>query len=150
MWPYWLLKTGAALFVIDYLSLNINIYHKLHCSWASLRGRIGSFGAKCQQSWLNLADWLVAMMSPMSEADSWNSGRQRGFTQTYIYNLNIFLLFYCSTGARKAADAALRGHAVALTIRPLRPLRTDGAAVTRRIRLEAPVILPWGNLLERE
>ena len=41
-------------------------------------------------------------------------------------------------GARKAADAALRGHAVALAIRPL---RTDGAAVTRRIRLEAPVIL---------
>ena len=30
MWPYWLLKTGAALFVIDYLSLNnINIYQKL-------------------------------------------------------------------------------------------------------------------------
>ena len=54
---------------------------------------------------------------------------------------DIFLLFYCSTGARKAADAALRTHAVALTIRLLLPLRTDGAAVTRRIRLEAPVIL---------
>ena len=55
--------------------------------------------------------------------------------------LILFCLPDCLSSARKAADAALRTHAVALTIRLLRPLRTDGAAVTRRIRLEAPVFL---------